>query len=393
MTTHALLVTIHYYYYYYTIITAEPPRKKPRLEEQSTSVDSNSFNVSDVDRECKNASVHGVIVDVTRTRSTIQYSARKYFSACITDGKETLKFVCFNPALRPNIEKMRQKKKSCTIENCTIKCSTYPPTAGDFELHYTAKTKVVAYPSKKFEISNEKIYTSSRVLEQLSELEDAIKGQIVTVSGKISSITDPEDVLQSSSGSMLQKQECTLADSGMLVPLKIWEGDIGKVRKGKSYRFLKVKLRQYKGDRFLTTTEDSTIKEIDDIGEVTKEITLPNTRTEIRGQIAAVSLVSRYKACPLCNSKVDRTSAECTKCHSSVALSLCKDQLFAKFIVHVQGESKVLTAFAEVISQIICIAPGDLPSLSESQIKLRLCRSNPALFRVNERGIVTSMES
>ena len=355
-------------------------------------MDSNSFefNVSDVDRECKNASVHGVIMDVSPIHSTIQYSARKYFSACITDGKETLKFVCFNPALQPNIEKMRQRKKPCTIENCTIKCSTYDPTAGDFELHHTAKTKVVANPSKKFEISNGRIYTSSRVLEQLSKLEDAIKGQIVTVCGKILSITDPEDVPQSSLGAKLPKQECTLADSSMLVPLKIWEGDIEKVRKGKCYRFLKVKLRQYKGKRFLTTTEDSTIEEIDDIGEVTKEITLSNTQTEIRGRIVASSLVSRYKACPLCNSKVDRTSAECTKCHSSVALSLCKDQLFAKFTV--QGESKVLTAFAEVISQIICIAPDDLPSLSESQIKLQLCHSNPALFRVNEKGIVISME-
>lgn len=213
-------------------MAAEPRRKKPRLEE-STSMDSNSFDVSDVDRECKNASVHGVIVDVSPIHSTKQYLARKYFSACITDGKETLKLICFNPAMQRAIEKMRQKKKPCTIKNCTIKCSTYPPTAGDFELQYTAKTKVVANPSKKFEISNDRIYTSSRVLEQLSELDDATKGQIVTVCGKISSMTDPEDVLQSSSGSKLRKQECTLADRGMSIPLKIWEGDIGKVCKGK----------------------------------------------------------------------------------------------------------------------------------------------------------------
>jgi hypothetical protein len=212
--------------------------------------------VSDVDRECKNASIHGVIVDVSPIHSTKQYSARKYFSACITDGKETLKFVCFNPAMRSAVEKMRQRKKPCTIKNCTIKCSTYPPTAGDFELHYTAKTKVEANPRKKFDISDDKIYTSSRVLEQLSELDNTIKGQIVTVCGKISSITGPEDV-QSSSGSKLRKQECILADSGMSVLLKIWEEDIGKVCKGKCYRFLKVKVRQYKGERFLTTTEDS----------------------------------------------------------------------------------------------------------------------------------------
>jgi hypothetical protein len=372
-------------------MAAKPQRKKPRLEE-STSLDSDSFDVSDIDRECTNASVHGVIVDVSPIHAMKQNPGRKYFSACVTDGKETLRFVCFNPALQRAVEKMRDRKKPCTIKNCAIKCSTYPPTAGDFELCYTDKTtKVVANPSKKFEISDDKIYTSSRVLKRLSDLDDARKGQIVTVHGKISSLTAPEDVLQNSSGSKLRKQECILADSGMSVPLKIWEGDIGQVHEGKCYRFLKVKVRQYKGERFLTTTEDSTFEEIDDIGEITMEITLPNTQMEIRGQIAAVSFVSTYKACPSCNSKVDPISAECTKCQSSVALSRCKDQLFAKFIV--QDESEVpqchdVTAFAEVISQII---GSDPHTLSESQIKRWLCRSDRALFRVNERSIITSV--
>jgi hypothetical protein len=119
------------------------------------------------------------------------------------------------------------------------------------------------------------------------------------------------------------------------------------------------------------------------------EIMLPNTQTEIRGQIAAVSFVSTYKACPSCNSKVDPVSAECTKCQSSVALSRCKDQLFAKLTV--QDESKEphnVTAFAEVISQII---GSDPYTLSNSEIKLGLCRSDRALFKVNEKGIVTSV--
>ena len=370
---------------------AEQPRKKPRLD-NSTSMDPYSFDVSDVDMECKNASVHGVIVDVSPTHSTKQYSARKYFTADVTDGKETLKFICFNPAMRRGIERMKQTKKSCTIKNCTIKCSTYPPTANDFELHYTAETKVVANPEKKFEISDKEIYTSSRVLEQLSDLDDIIKGQSVTVCGKISGITDPDEVLQSSSGSKLRKQECTLADSGMSVSLKIWEGDIGNVCEGKSYQFFKIKMRYYKGERFLTTTEDSSFKEIGDIGEVTMEKTLPNIHREIQGQIAAVTIVSTYKACPSCNSKVDPVLAECSKCNSLVNLSLCKDQFFTKFTV--QDESRVshdVTAFSEVTSRIIG-SDQTLSSLSESQIKRWLRCSDPALFRVNEKNIVISVE-
>ena len=359
-------------------------------------MDPNSFDVSDVDMECKNASVHGVIVDVSPIHSTKRYSARKYFTADVTDGKETLKFICFNPAMRPAIERMKEKKKPCTIKNCTIKCSTYPPTAGDFELMNTAETKVVANPGKKFEISDKEIYTSSRVLPQLSDLDDIIKGQSVTVCGKISRITDPEDVLQSSSGSKLQKQECTLADSGMSVSLKIWEGEIGKIQRGKSYRFTKIKMRQYKGERFLTTTEDGSVEDINDIGEVTMGKTLPNIHREIRGRIAAVSIVSMYRACPSCNSKVDPVSAECSncKCNSSVNLSLCKDQVLAKFTVQDESELHVshnVTAFTEMISQIIG-SDQTLSSLSKSQIKQRLCRADPALFRVNEKDVVMSVE-
>lgn len=369
-------------------MAAEQPRKKPRLEDM---VDSNDFDVSDVDRECKNASVHGIIVDVSSIRSTKRYSARKYFDANITDGKETLKFVCFNPTMHRAVERMKQRKKPCTIKNCTIKFSVYPPTAGDFELHHTAETKVVANPRKVFEISDDQIYTPSRVLQRLSDLDGITKGQVVTVSGKISSIVDPDEVVQSSSGSKLRKQECTLADFSMSVSLKIWEGDIGKVHKGKSYRFIKVKMRQYKGDRFLTTTEDSTFEEIDDIGEVTMEIALPSTQRKIQGRIAAVSMVSTYKACPSCNAKVDPISAECSKCRSSVNLLSCNSQRLAKFTL--QDEFKVphnVTAFSEVISQIV--GADQTLSLSESQIKRWLLQSDRALFRVNEKDIVVSVE-
>ena len=291
--------------------------------------------------------------------------------------------------MRQTVERMRQRKTPCTIKNCTIKCSTYPPTAGDFEFFITAETKVVANPRKKFEISNEQIYTSSRVLEQLSDLEDAIKGQSVTVCGKISNITNP-DVVQNSLRFKLQKQECTLADKGMSVSLKIWEEDIGKVHKEKSYQFIKVKVRQYDGEKFLTTTEDSTFEEIDDIGEVTTKKTLPNTQKVIRGRIAAVARVLKYKACPSCNSKVDPTSAECSKCNSSVNLSLCSDQVLAKFTV--QDESAVsheVTAFTEVISQLVGPHQKVL-SLLEPQIKRLLLRSQDlTLFKINEDVVVS----
>ena len=371
---------------------AEKPRKKPRLD-NSTSMDPEEFDVSDVDRECKNASVHGVIVDVSPIHSTKRYSARKYFSADVTDGKETLKLLCFNTPMRSTIEKLKKGRKPCTITNCNIKQSKYPSTFGDFELHCTAKTNVVANPMKKFNISDKGIYTSSHVLEQLSDLENKIKGQSVTVRGKITDTTAPVEVSQSSSGAKLQKQDCILADSRMSIPLKIWEEDVGKVCKGKSYQFIKVKMRQYQGERFLTTTEDSSFEEIDDIGEVTTEITLPNTHREINGKIAAVTVVLEYKACPACNAKVDTELAECSKCSSLVNISMCKDQVVAK--ITVQDESKVshnVTAFTEVISQIIGSDHTLLSSSSSSQIKRWLHHSDPASFKVNENDIIIAVK-
>ena len=360
--------------------TVELPRKKPRL---GNSMD--EFDVSDIDRECDNASVHGIIVDVTSIRSTKRYSARKYFNADVTDGKETLKLVCFNPPMRSRIEKYKKSRKPCTIKNCSIKISTYPPTMGDLELHCTAKTKVEGNRTKKFDISDELVYTPTRVLNQLSELEEIVKGQSVTVCGKISKITAPDEV-QRSSGSRLQKQDCILADRSMSVKLKIWEEDIGKICEGKSYQFINIKMRQYQGERFLTTTEDSKFDKIDDIGEVTETETLPSTHMEIRGRIAAVIVVSKYKACTsqTCNAKVDLVSGQCSKCDSLVNLSLCSDQVRAKFTV--QDESKIphdVTAFTEVLSQITGSEAQTLLDLSESRIKRLLRRSDPAVFVVN----------
>ena len=49
----------------------------------------------------------------------------------------------------------------------------------------------------------------------------------------------------------------------------MWEEVIGKVVEGKSYRFTGMMVREFKGEKFLSTSKNaSKVQEIGDIGEV-----------------------------------------------------------------------------------------------------------------------------
>ena len=363
-------------------------RKKAKLDNKE------EFNVSEVKKECKNASVHGVVVKLSPVRSVRKSPASKYFDADFTDGKKTLKFVSYDPLLRPKLEQLKEEKATLTITDCSIKQSTYPATMGNFELYGKSGTKVIPNPEKKFDIPEEFVCSSPPVLNLLRDLKDMRSGQHVTVNGKILSIEDPA-VVASNTGSKLEKQDCTLADRSISVRLVIWQKEIGKLVKGSSYRFVNVSVKEFEGIHYLSTTVDSEINKIDDIGEV-NTITMPSSHRVIHGEVAGVQRISPYKECTTqsCMAKVNAVSevrGECSKCRSAVKLSLCKDCVCADLTVQDASRTKhSVTAFTREVFLIIGNAPSDTSDVN--WLKEQLLRAEPAVFVVNNKNIVTAVK-
>ena len=353
------------------------------------------FDVSNIYKECDKATVHGMIVRISRLGKA-KDSGVKYFTAEMTDGIKTLKFVCYDPPLRDVMLGLKEKEVAVTITDCSIKQSTHPTSKGKFEMFCNQKTKVFENFQTKFNIESDAVYTHSTLLDKLEDIGDLVKKQMVTVCGKIVSIDDPSDVSRHTDSGKFKMQECVLADSSMTVKLKIWEEDIGKVVKGSSYRFINVKVKQYDGERFLSTNDGSEICKINDISGPMSTKVLPSLHLEIHGEISAVDSVVKYRKCPKCPGRVkelDRTKGECGRCGCTVKLTLCTHSIRAKFTIQVQeSESHDVAAFDQMVDDIIDLNDFSCIEETESDVKDKLLSANPATFVLNESNIVVKVK-
>lgn len=355
------------------------------------------FDVSEV-KECNSASIHGVIVRVSQLHKTRNSSA-KYFTAEVTDGKKTLKFICHDPPFRDPIVELKEKKVAVTIKDCRIMQSTYPTSKGKFELHCNPGTKILENPQKEFDIRSDTVYTHGTILSKLEAMQDTVRKQVVTVCGKIVDVKSCCEVTRKSDLVTLKMQECILADSSMMVKLNIWEGDIDKVVKGSSYQFINVKVKEYDGERYLSTNEDSEINKIEDIPGTLSTKIMPSGLTKIPGEISAVQSVFKYKKCTsqACSGKVkevNTTIGECNKCRRSVKLKLCADSVCVKFTIQGQNDTCYdVTAFEQVVNLIIgnnfsCTAPDS----ETDKIEHLLFKASPATFFLNHEDVVIKVE-
>ena len=73
-------------------------------------------------------------------------------------------------------------------------------------------------------------------------------------------------------GGLYRVQDITIGDASGTNMLAVWGNDIGTMKKGKSYRIIRVCVKEYHGKKNLSTSkEGSGIHLIEDIGDVLGE--------------------------------------------------------------------------------------------------------------------------
>lgn len=164
-----------------------------------------------------------------------------------------------------------------------------------------------------------------------------------------------------------KKQDLVIADSSGSARLTVWEEVIGKVVKGKSYRFIGMMVREFKGRKFLSTSKtDSKVEEIGDIGEVEvdeEEVEEGGSRALaklVNGvRVVGVDRLTLYKGCLKCSSKVevdidDEEVGECVKCKLIQSMDDCKCSISAQMTVKLSnGFLMTLRAFDRVVLDIV----------------------------------------
>lgn len=121
--------------------------------------------------------------------------------------------------------------------------------------------------SKKFTGEGDINLADGSKIIKLDELKDLVEHQRVLCEVKVVSV---EEVKEVSGGKRIQ--ELLVEDCSGTARLTLWESHIGKMEEGNSYRAKGLRVREFRGNKVLSTSkENCEIEKIDDIGAVVEE--------------------------------------------------------------------------------------------------------------------------
>ena len=362
---------------------ATPVTKKMKLD----------CKVSDITQCSSQAVVKGIITAVSLIKTSRKNAANKYFNANISDGMKSMKIVAFDPKLHKDVEQAMKSASSVELQNIQIKeaqCSS--PTSPEYEIFMNHYSRVRPITETFYLPDNQKAIDPDAG-KHLSNLIDVVSlnvGQRVIVSGKVVDVQLPVAV-HTREGKELQKQDCTFSDATKAIRVVLWNDDINKLVVGQSYQLNNVTLKLFDHVKVLSFSTSSSVKEIDDVGDVTEvaEEDLPPPGLQIRGEIVGIESFEQFRSCIKCKSKVEARSeniGQCTKCCCTVKLAKCTESLAAKLILQDKnGTNHTVVAFTDQVVKIV-------DSSSMDNIVEKLLSVGDICVFVNEKMIVTSVE-
>lgn len=168
----------------------------------------------------------------------------------------------FNTEVRKKLVLLGEKKIAVALGNCEIR-----KARGGEELElFVAKGTEVSESKKVFDIPEGAGKRIGREIT-LNQLNSVPLFHRVTLVAKAIHV---EEVVEVSGGK--KKQDILIGDSTGTARFTIWEGEIGNVEEGGSYRLGGVMVREFRARKFLSTAKDNShIEPIADIGEVIQQ--------------------------------------------------------------------------------------------------------------------------
>ena len=102
----------------------------------------------------------------------------------------------------------------------------------------------------------------------------------------------------------LKVQNVIIADANRAIKMALWENDIGRLSKGKSYHLVNV-VNTFQGTNFLQFPKGGAeAHEVEDIGTVAED-DVPSVEDEVHNsEVAGVLALDYYVACLSCKSQV-----------------------------------------------------------------------------------------
>ena len=121
--------------------------------------------------------------------------------------------------------------------------------------------------------------------------------------GKLVSVKKEEQIKSKDGSKVFTMQECIISDcQAKAYRLVLWESLVNKAEQGKSYYLSNVLVKSYLGQKYFSTTGDSEVRVIDDVGEVCEEEVVKNRK--VFGQIVGIASLTEYRSCSMCVGKI-----------------------------------------------------------------------------------------
>ena len=172
---------------------------------------------------------------------------------------------------------------------------------------------------------------------KIAEIYNISKDEIVTVKGKLVSISGVKKVLFREEG--CNKKEGMIVDPPDNIQIVLWGGLCEKdLNVGKTYIFKNVRYRVTNYGHYINSPKnlECNVKESDDVKENVAEIKLPSTLIEDNLTFMAIQKCSKSIICCKCSTKKEIIEAEtfvkCTKCNTLNKGKVCRKALYARIV-------------------------------------------------------------
>ena len=301
--------------------------------------------------------IHGVTPVIT-TGDT------KYFNYVLQTKHDLLRGVSFSPEKQPRLEAIMTLKSPVKIKNFRK------------SIRYSKESYITDNDTIKSELDEvgfprcEQIDTSQVI--NISVLPKVALEQLVIVKAKVVKLSTIKQQ-QAQNGDTLRKQEAHLADPTGVIKCTFWEDFTNRVEQGKTYTFIKLRLKMMNNERYLNHAPKSQpcmIEESSPYPEHLPEVPGVSALTVVKtcGEIIGVTSVAKYNVCCKFHSKITMNGdlPYCKPCTVSIKSSKCQTNWFLRIFFEETGSSNSL---ALVVYNDVAEALGSLCAISNmSQI-------------------------
>ena len=245
--------------------------------------------------ENEKGSVHGLVGQVSPM--TVGKTGKGYFHALLTDGDQDVRIVGFGKSQRNILKDFEEKGDPVALKGCRIKRSRYTT---DMEVILRPETNLTLFP-KKIKVDPDRFAVKDSDIN-VNDIDSMARFKRVSLYAKVIRVDEAAVV---SDG--LKVQNVIIADANRAIKMALWEDDIGRLSKGKSYHLVNEVVNSFQGANFLQFPKGGAeAHEVEDIGTVAED-DVPSLEDEVHNsEVAGILALDCYVACLSCKSKVDK---------------------------------------------------------------------------------------